>query len=57
MPRLDKDYKEDIERFKKQVANHQLTVLKDEGTYRHLRFKNPDTANQYFDILTWPGTL
>lgn len=57
MARLPMHYEEELKQFEKQVANHQLTIIKDEGTYRHLRFKNPDTANQYFDILTWPGTL
>jgi len=57
MPQLPENHKEDLERFKKQVANHQLTIIKDEGTHRHLRFKDPDTTNQYFDIITWPGTL
>ena len=57
MPRLSEDHKEELKQFERQVANHQLTIIRDEGIYRHLRFKNPDTTNQYFDIVTWPGTL
>ena len=57
MPRLSEDHKEELKQFERQVANHQLTIIRDEGTYRHLSFKGPDTTNQYFDIVTWPGTL
>lgn len=57
MPRLSEDHKEELKQFERQVANHQLTIIRDEGIYRHLRFKDPDTTNQYFDIVTWPGTL
>jgi hypothetical protein len=57
MSQLSEDHKVELELFKKQVANHQLTIIKDEGTHRHLRFKCPDTNNHYFDIITWPGSL
>jgi hypothetical protein len=57
MPQLPEDHKVELELFKKQVANHQLIIIKDEGIHRHLRFKCPDTNNQYFDIITWPGSL
>lgn len=43
--------------FLKNVASHKMTVLLDEGLHRHLRFKHPATNNQYFDIITWPGSL
>lgn len=45
------------QQFEKDVANHEMFVIKDDGLYRHLRFKNPDTMCMHFDILTWPGYL
>ncbi|XZG69278.1 hypothetical protein ACTSKR_11500 [Chitinibacteraceae bacterium HSL-7] len=45
------------EQFQKDTAGHQMTVIRDDGVYRHLRFKKPNTINCYFDIVTWPGYL
>lgn len=39
------------------VGDHQLTVLHEDGLYRHLRFKNPGSSMYYFDLITWPGYL
>jgi hypothetical protein len=36
---------------------HEITVLHDDGPYRHLRFKSPDQSAYWFDIITWPGCL
>lgn len=46
-------------RFKDDTARHQLTVLKDDGLYRHLRFKKAGSSysEYWFDLVTWPGTL
>lgn len=46
-----------LRRFMKDTAEHQLTVLRDEGLYRHLRFRKPGTGCYGFDIVTWPGYL
>lgn len=43
--------------FLKEVAEHQLTVLRADGVYRHLIFKNPRSSNMYFEIVTWPNYL
>lgn len=43
--------------FLKDVNDHQLTIIRDDGLYRHLRFKRPNSGNMYFDIVTWPGHL
>ncbi len=43
--------------FLKDVATHQMIVIRDEGVHRHIRFKRPDTTNYYFDLITWPGCL
>jgi hypothetical protein len=45
------------ESFLKNVANHKLTIIKDDGLYRHIRLKAPGTSCRYFDIVTWPGHL
>jgi len=45
--------------FLKDVSNHEMEVLKDDGIYRHLRFasKGEHSWNQHFNIVTWPGYL
>ncbi len=48
----------DIEtRFKKDVSEHQMNVIKNEGVYRHLTFQKPGTSVYYFEIITTPGLL
>ncbi len=46
-----------IERFLKDIATHKITILRDDGMNRHIRFKKPDTTDMYFDLITWPGHL
>ena len=43
--------------FTKGTVNHKMTILNEDGVYRHLRFKTPGTFNLYFDIITFPGNL
>ena len=43
--------------FLKNTADHQLTVILDQGVHRHLRFAKPDTGNMAFSFITWPGSL
>lgn len=45
------------EHFKRNVANHEMEILLDDGLHRHLLFKKPDTTDQHFRIVTWPGYL
>jgi hypothetical protein len=47
----------DEARFLKDVANHDMHVLRDDGVHRHLRFKRNGTGCYYFDIITWSGHL
>lgn len=49
--------KETGENFARSVTEHRLTIIRDDGLYRHLRFKRPNTISYYFDIITWPGFL
>jgi hypothetical protein len=43
--------------FENDTTDHQMTVLHDDGLYRHLRFKKSGTGMYWFDIVTWPGAL
>lgn len=44
-------------RFLKDVAEHEMIILRDDGMYRHIRFKRPGTSCMHFDLITWPGYL
>ncbi|GAB3283047.1 hypothetical protein GCM10027347_59740 [Larkinella harenae] len=43
--------------FLRDVAGHQMTILRDDGLYRHIRFKQPDDSFYFFELITWPGHL
>jgi hypothetical protein len=45
--------------FKADTADHQMTVLQDDGEYRHLRFAEPGPNGWHcwFELVTWPGSL
>lgn len=45
------------ETFQRDVAQHELTIVRNEGVYRHLRFQRPGTYCMHFDLITWPGYL
>jgi hypothetical protein len=51
------DYLEIAERFARDTATHQMTVLHDDGLYRHLRFRDRQHSFFWFDIVTTPGQL
>lgn len=36
---------------------HTMTVERDDGLHRHLRFRALGTGVYWFDIVTWPGVL
>jgi hypothetical protein len=54
-------------RFARDTADHQMTVLRDEGLYRHLAFRRmvwrpplrepQPTSLYWFDLITVPGAL
>lgn len=50
-------YQLDEESFLKDVANHQMVILREDGVYRHIRFKRPNTGCYHFDLVTYPGYL
>lgn len=41
----------------KEFEKHELTILKDDGLYRHLRCQEPKSWMFGFDVVTWPGHL
>lgn len=43
--------------FERDIAKHEMEVIRDDGVNRHLRFKRPGTMCMHFDLLTWPGYL
>lgn len=43
--------------FRADTANHQMNVLHDYGTYRHIRFQRPGNPIHWFELVTWPGCL
>lgn len=53
------------ERFKHDTATHEMTVARDDGPYRHLKFwrrvtdketgRTGLTSTYWFDLITWPG--
>ena len=43
------------ERFLNDVSEHQITVIRDQDTDRHIRFRRPGTSCYGFDLITWPG--
>ena len=51
------EYPEIAGRFKRATARHQMTVVRDEGLYRHLQFVNPTSPLYWFEIVTSPGQL
>lgn len=43
--------------FLRDVDAHVMTVFKDDGLFRHIRFERPYTLCMHFDLVTWPGHL
>lgn len=51
------DYSESAGRFARETSGHEMTVLLDQGLYRHLRFASPDGSGYRFDLHTSPNRL
>lgn len=43
--------------FLRDIADHRITVLQDDGIHRHVQFRRPGTYCMGFDLVTWPGYL
>lgn len=48
---------EAMKRFLKDVNDHNMEVVRNDGVYRHIRFRNPACFAYHFDLITWPGHL
>lgn len=46
-----------LERFLKDVASHQLIVNLDQGVYRDITVKKPNSVDMHYNITTRPGFL
>jgi hypothetical protein len=51
------EYPEIASRFARDTAQHQMTVLHDDGLYRHLLFRAPGHSFYWFELITTPGQL
>jgi hypothetical protein len=51
------DHPEIAARFARDTAGHELIVLRDDGLYRHLRFRAARSSEYWFELITWPGCL
>lgn len=51
------DYEGQYAQFTEQIAEHEVSILRDDGLYRHIRCRRPGTYSYAFDIITWPGHL
>lgn len=51
------DYAKDAARFKREAAGHEMTILHEDGLYRHLAFADPKGSFYRFDLVTWPHNL
>jgi hypothetical protein len=47
------------ERFLNDAGGHAMTVIRDDGVHRHLRFRKapPGGSEYWFDLITYPGEL
>lgn len=43
--------------FLRDVKDHTVTVIRNDGVHRHIRFQKPGTMCMHFDLITWPGYL
>jgi hypothetical protein len=51
------DYPEIAARFKRETAGHEMTIVRDDGLYRHLRFVTPKSDLYWYEIVTTPRQL
>lgn len=43
--------------FLKDVRDHVMTIVVDNGKHRHIKFSRPDSTTYAFEIVTFPGHL
>jgi len=50
-------YQPTAESFAENVDKHEIQILKDDGVYRHIKLRDPESSNRWFEIVTWPNHL
>ena len=45
------------EHFLNDVKDHQISIEKDDGVHRFVRFRRAEGSGYWFDLITWPGNL
>lgn len=46
------------EQFLEHVKDHRIKIIRDDGLYRHVEYRNKNgSSNQFFHLVTWPGYL
>lgn len=53
----DYQYPDIAERFYREVRDHEMKILHDQGLYRHLKCKSPKDSSYWFEIITVPNSL
>lgn len=43
--------------FAVDVAKFEMKVVRDDGEFRFVRFRAPESLSYHFDLITWPGHL
>lgn len=51
------DHNLSLEQFQKDVAEHSLKIVHDDGLHRHLTVSREKTFNMGYHVTTWPGYL
>jgi len=54
---MSKQYECTQERFLNDVKDHQISIEKDDGVHRFVRFRRANGSSYWFDLITWPGNL
>lgn len=51
------DQQADYARFLGDTKNHRLTIHQNDGLYRHMTMRNPQSGAYHFNVTTFPGYL
>jgi len=52
-----REYQCSHEQVLKDLAGHEMQIIKDDGVHRHIRFKRYGDGCYWFDLITYPGAL
>ena len=51
------DYRCTEEMFLRDIKDHSMKIIKDDGVNRHIRFSDNGSSCYFFELITWPGHL